>query len=152
MHNKYVKENDYFVFLGDISEQEFFDESRPEYLEYRKKLYEMCKRLNGKKIMITGNNDTGTDNYYKKLGFIEVIREPVLLGRHVLSHEPIKTDKGILNIHGHIHGSKEYWNIDYKDHIDAYYGIYGHPVKLSYLDNYYESGKYTGCKTVKKEY
>lgn len=152
MHNKYVKENDYFVFLGDISEQEFFDESRPEYLEYRKKLYEMCKRLNGKKIIITGNNDTGTDNYYKKLGFIEVIREPVLLGRHVLSHEPIKTDKGILNIHGHIHGSKEYWNIDYKDHIDAYYGIYGHPVKLSYLDNYYESGKYTGCKTVKKEY
>ena len=55
MHNKYVKENDYFVFLGDISEQEFFDESRPEYLEYRKKLYEMCKRLNGKKIIITKN-------------------------------------------------------------------------------------------------
>ena len=151
MHNKYVKPDDLFFFLGDISEQEFFDINDSKNKEITEILINLCKSLNGKKIMITGNNDTAPDSFYKKLGFIEIYREPILLERHVFSHEPIDTEEGILNVHGHIHGSKEYWNVDFKDHIDAYYGIYGHPVKLSYLDDFYNSGKYKGCKTVLKD-
>jgi len=150
MHNKYVKPNDLFLFLGDISEEEYYDIKNKENEDRLNLLIKLCKQLNGKKIILIGNNDAGTDSFYKKLGFIEIIREPVLLGRHVFSHEPIETDEGILNVHGHIHGSKCYWNVDYQDHIDAYYGLYGHPVKLSFLDDYYNNGKYTGCKTVIK--
>lgn len=148
LHNKYVKPNYLFLFLGDISEQEFYDINNKTYKEYLNLLIKLCNQLNGKKIIITGNNDTGMDNFYKKLGFEEIIREPVLLGRHVFSHEPIATEEGILNVHGHIHGSKTYWNIDPEYHIDAYIGLHGHPVTLDYLDNYYNSGKYKGCKTV----
>lgn len=148
MHNKYVKKNDLFLYLGDLSEQEFYDIKSKENQKYLDLLIKLSNKLNGRKIIIIGNNDTGSDNFYKQCGFIEVIREPILLGNHVFSHEPIKTEDGVLNVHGHIHGSKVYWDgVNPEDHIDAYYGIYGHPVKLSYLDEYYKAGKYSGCTT-----
>lgn len=141
MHNKYVKPGDYFVFLGDICESEFFDQDKTKILEYVKKCF---NRLNGIKVLITGNNDTAKDDsFYKELGFVEIYKDMVETEDYVISHKPIP-NKGKLNIHGHIHGSKEYWGMDAANHIDAYFGLYGQPVKLSFLKDYYAKGKYVG--------
>ena len=144
MHNKYVKPKDVFLFLGDISESEIFDQNNQKYIS---KLIEMCNRLNGIKIMIKGNNDTGRNEIYKKCGFVEIYDDPILLDKHVFSHGPIITYNNVINVHGHIHGSKNYWGVDPKDHIDVYYGIYGRPMKLSELDKFKTMLEYQqGCK------
>ena len=144
MHNKYVKPKDVFLFLGDISESEIFDQNNQKYIS---KLIEMCNRLNGIKIMIKGNNDTGRNEIYKKCGFVEIYDDPILLDKHVFSHGPIITYNNVINVHGHIHGSKNYWGVDPKDHIDVYYGLYGRPMKLSELDKFKTMLDYQqGCK------
>lgn len=144
MHNKYVKPKDVFLFLGDLSESEIFDQNNQKYIS---KLIEMCNRLNGIKIMIKGNNDTGRNEIYKKCGFVEIYDDPILLDKHVFSHGPIITYNNVINVHGHIHGSKNYWGVDPKDHIDVYYGIYGRPMKLSELDKFKTMLEYQqGCK------
>lgn len=142
-HNKYVKPNDLFLFLGDISESELYDQANKKYLG---KLIELCKRLNGIKIMIIGNNDSAPTKFYKECGFIEVYENPVLTSKYVFSHGPVYVDKGIINVHGHIHGSKSYWGVDHNDHVDAYLGLYGQPVKLNDLTSYQNMSKYQqGC-------
>lgn len=148
MHNKYVKPNDVFLFLGDISESEVFDQFN---IKYIKKLIEMCKRLNGIKILIKGNNDIGSNSIYKKCGFVEIYDDPIITDKHIFSHGPVTTYNKIINVHGHIHGNKTYWDIDPKDHIDVYYGLYGKPMKLSELDKYKTMAEYqNGCKKANK--
>lgn len=145
MHNKFVKPNDIFLFLGDISESEIFDQKNKVYVQ---KLIEVCKRLNGIKIMLKGNNDTGPNEIYKACGFVEVYDDPILLSKCVFSHGPIVTDNGVINVHGHIHGSKNYWDIDYHDHVDAFYGLYGQPVRLNDLISSKNLKQYQeGCVT-----
>ena len=145
MHNKIVKPNDVFLFLGDLSEEEFYEAGSD---AIKQKLIDMCKRMNGRKIMIYGNNDiTDIDFYHRKCGFIEVYKNPILTKKHGFSHGPIDTGD-VMNVHGHIHGSKQYWGIDYHNHIDVYYGVWGQPVKLSYLDNkQIQQFYYNGCIT-----
>lgn len=144
MHNRIVKPTDLFLFLGDLSESEFFTEKD---LEAQKKVIETCRLLHGRKIIITGNNDLCDDNFLKKCGFFEIYRDPVLLQKFALSHGPIITKPGIINVHGHIHGNKNYW-IEHTDHIDAYYGLWGGPVKLNFLLNKKTIDLYqNGCKT-----
>ncbi len=144
MHNKYVKPKDVFLFLGDISESEIFDQNNKKYIS---KLIEMCNRLNGIKIMIKGNNDIGRNDIYKKCGFIEIYDDPILLDKHVFSHGPITVYNNVINVHGHIHGNKNYWGIDPKNHIDVYYGLYGRPMKWSELDKFKTMMEYQqGCK------
>ena len=145
MHNKIVKPNDVFLFLGDLSEEEFYEAGSD---AIKQKLIDMCKQMNGRKIMIYGNNDTtDIDFYHRKCGFIEVYKNPILTKKHGFSHGPIDTGD-VMNVHGHIHGSKQYWGIDYHNHIDVYYGVWGQPVKLSYLDNkQIQQFYYNGCIT-----
>ena len=145
MHNKFVKPNDLFLFLGDISESEIFTQKNKAYIQ---KLIEVCKRLNGIKIMLKGNNDTGPNEIYKACGFVEVYDDPILLSKCVFSHGPIITDKGIINVHGHIHGNKNYWDIDYHDHVDVFYGLYGQPMRLNDLISSKNLKQYQeGCVT-----
>ena len=149
IHNSVVKPNDLFFFLGDISESEFYDRKLMNLLQ---KLIPLVRQLNGKKIILTGNNDTMPDSMLKEMGFLEVYRDPIILKKHIFSHGPTQSINGLLNVHGHIHGNKSYWNLDFRNHIDVFYGLYGHPVKLSYLDK--EStliDYYNGCITKTKE-
>lgn len=148
MHNAVVKPNDLFLFLGDLSESEFFTEND---LEAQRKLIETCRLLHGKKIMIIGNNDVCNEEFLKKCGFIEVYKDPVMLKGFCLSHGPIVTKPGVINLHGHIHGNKNYW-IDHEDHIDAFYGLWGGPKKLKYfLDKRVIQLYQNGCKTNKEK-
>lgn len=148
LHNKYVKPNDVFLFLGDISEEEFYEAGSD---AIKRKLIMLCKRLNGRKIMIYGNNDTADiDFYHNQCGFVEVYKNPILTKKHGFSHGPIDTGN-VLDIHGHIHGSKQYWGIDYHNHIDVFFGLWGQPVRLSYLDQKQtQQIYYNGCITKNK--
>jgi len=144
-HNKYVKPNDLFLFLGDISESEIYDQNNRKYLG---KLIECCKRLNGIKIIIIGNNDCATKQFYKECGFVEIYENPILTKKYVFSHGPIIADDGFINVHGHIHGSKNYWGVDHENHVDAYIGLYGQPIKLNDLVSPKNMVKYQqGCVT-----
>jgi calcineurin-like phosphoesterase family protein len=145
MHNEVVKPNDLFLFLGDLSESEIFDQNM---MKAQKDLIGLCNLLHGRKIIITGNNDVCSDEFLKKCGFLEVYRDPVLLEKICFSHGPIPCKPGIVNIHGHIHGNKTYWVNTYGDYIDAFYGLWGGPVKLNFLLNKKTLDSYRdGCIT-----
>lgn len=145
MHNSVVKPNDLFLFLGDLSESELFTQNMKKAQE---DLIGLCRLMHGKKIMITGNNDLCPDEFLKKCGFIEIYRDPVLLEKLCFSHGPIPCKPGIINIHGHIHGNKTYWINTYGDYIDAFYGLWGGPVKLDFLTNKKTLQSYrNGCIT-----
>ncbi len=147
MHQKYVQPDDVFVFLGDLCESEL--NGRPDYQE---KLINICNKLNGIKILIKGNNDMMPNEFYYKCGFVYVFDKPVYSTKYrcVFSHIPIdldaeKLDKSFINIHGHLHGSRQYWNMDPSRHIDVYPEMNGNkPVKYSELIKNYENHLYDG--------
>jgi len=70
--------------------------------------YEQLKgligRLNGTKILLIGNHDFKTGvNLWKNIGFKDVYKRKIELGKYILTHEPIHVDKEQINIFGHIH-------------------------------------------------
>lgn len=150
MHQKYVKPDDVFVFLGDLCESEL--NGRPDYQE---KLIDICNKLNGTKILIKGNNDMMPNEFYYKCGFVYVFDKPVYSQKYhcVFSHIPVdlqdkKLDSSFINIHGHIHGSKNYWNMDWHNHIDVYPELNGNkPMKYSDLIKNLENHLYDGITT-----
>ena len=149
MHNRCVKPNDWFLFVGDISEQEYFDQNITRYLSVLQKYWNM---LNGKKILIKGNNDTGSNEFYKKLGFREIYDFSVKVKDLLFSHAPCgKLPPDVsLNIHGHIHGNCQYWGMSKNKMIDCYYGLFGKVLRLNELIDYYKSGKYHGVNVPSK--
>ena len=71
----------------------------------------ICKSLNGKKILVMGNHDEHTPNWYRECGFEEVSRFPVIYENFwILSHEPmyVNTNMPYANIFGHIHSNPIY--------------------------------------------
>lgn len=67
----------------------------------------LFQKLPGRKILIKGNHDKHSEEYYKKrYGFAEVSSVPIFLNKRVVvSHIPIPVEAGTLNIHGHLHNS-----------------------------------------------
>lgn len=150
-HNKFVKNTDYVFYLGDITESEFYTD---DLNDITKKLIFLTRKLNGKKILLTGNNDIEDVEFYKKCGFLEVYKDINLESENfTFSHKPmfpIKKDNGSgnkLNIHGHIHGAKIYYCMDYRDHIDVYHELWNGVYRLNDINNFYKTGKYKGCFT-----
>lgn len=143
LHNARVGKDDLFLFLGDISESEFGDEYRPEALEYAMK---QIQRLNGRKILLTGNNDTCDNAYYKRCGFEEIFRrDRVITDKYVFSHFPVNMmNNDRINVHGHIHGSYVYWECNPENHIDAYWKLWDGPKRISELAQLYKDGAYVG--------
>lgn len=80
--NKIVGKNDTFICLGDVGDPA------------------LISKINGYKILITGNHDKGKSNYKM---FDEVYDGPLFISKKiVLSHEPVDVAFA-LNIHGHQH-------------------------------------------------
>lgn len=100
--NKVITSKDTVVYLlGDVG--------------YKEVIERIVPRLRGYKILILGNHDTYSLEFYKQY-FDEVHDTPIYYSKRiVLSHIPIPVEDGILNIHGHTH------NIDLvsKFHINA---------------------------------
>lgn len=78
---------------------------------------EKIKRLPCTKYMIKGNHDDLHENIYEQtLGLTKCYTHPVwLTDRIVLSHYPIPVEDGVINVHGHLHGSV----IDKKNYVNA---------------------------------
>lgn len=106
--NQIVKKDDLIIFLGDVA----FINSK------NKKLFkEMFKQLHGNKILVKGNHDKKTDEYYLNSGFLAVT-DFIHIGRYFLCHYPLDKcysshEKHLLEIckhfkcdtiiHGHVH-------------------------------------------------
>jgi calcineurin-like phosphoesterase family protein len=148
MHNRDVKKDEPFLFLGDISEEEIH---KPEGIA---ELYGIIRSLNGNpKILVMGNNDNFDMDFYHKCGFQYVSDKPLVCEtiKVIFSHEPIDmTQKGLhkngwINVHGHIHEHRTYFNIPQEGHINVYFGIHDDKVlKLSQYRTLYEKGHYNG--------
>lgn len=140
LHNAKVGKDDIFLFLGDIAESEFGDEFRPDAMDY---VVKQVQRLNGRKILLTGNNDTCDNAFYKKCGFEDIFRrDRIVTDKHVFSHFPVNMRDGTrINIHGHLHYSGKYLECNTENHIDVYWKAYNGPIRISSItkdlvDNY----------------
>lgn len=104
--NSVVGKNDIVYHLGDICENL--------NLEQLKRILE---RLNGHKILIKGNHDKQSDEFYLKAGFEKVYNNFYQYNEKViLSHFPIPMDNNyFINIHGHLHNEK----IELKNYFNA---------------------------------
>lgn len=72
---------------------------------------EILSSLNGRKILVKGNHDVSSNEYYRKCGFSEVYGLPVIFENFwILSHEPIYVNENMpyANLFGHIHNSPLY--------------------------------------------
>lgn len=123
-----VKDDDIFVFLGDLT---YIGDDNP--IQVQKQI-EQIKLLPGKKIFIKGNNDyMDLDFYINELGF-DISKEIIKMNNVYLSHIPMKIKNNEINIHGHIHGARNYWKCESKNHVDAFSKVYGYrPVELREL-------------------
>lgn len=74
-------------------------------------------------FMLVGNNDGFSIQDYIEMG-IRGVTDVVTFKSDdrdiILSHCPVPVTGAELNIHGHLHGGREYWNIDWRNHIDAW--------------------------------
>ena len=62
-------------------------------------------RLNGKKFLIKGNHDRGTNKTYFDAGFEQISSKPIIYSElYILSHHPLeRIPQGFYNICGHMH-------------------------------------------------
>lgn len=145
-HNRVVKPTDVFLFLGDIGESEFSDDESAQA-----ELKKIMLKLNGVKILVRGNNDNLSDEFYKACGFSHIC-DIIQTEKYIFSHKPVCVTGDVLNVHGHLHGNKRYWDIDSKNHIDVYWETNGRkPNRLSDYIRFFKEGKYAGCTTILSE-
>lgn len=103
--NSTVDHDDIGIFVGDISAG----------LKGRvDDLRSVIKTLNGRKILIRGNHDHQTDEWYLESGFLKVV-DAIKFGPVVLSHYPLSSleRRGLKGsdlfgefshiVHGHVH-------------------------------------------------
>ena len=97
--NKTVRPEDEIYMLGDFA---FGDQEN---------VTRLCHALNGRKILVMGNHDIETPEWYRNCGFDEASPWPIIIeGFWILSHEPlyINTNMPYANIFGHVHGNPSY--------------------------------------------
>lgn len=115
--NSVVKKDDNLVCLGDlINKHTGTDRMVEDFVKGIK-----CNN----KFLILGNHDFLKLEDYIALGFIYVTDHAALNinGQKVIfTHCPIPIKKDTINIHGHIHGSGEYWNMMPDRHYDVFVG------------------------------
>lgn len=132
-----IKDNDIFMYLGDIC-------FRYANKEDQLKAAEIINSLPGIKVLIVGNHDLMLgDDFINKCGFKYVFTEykwnDLAL---IFTHRPIRMEEqpsGYWNIHGHIHKWTGYNTTDGKKNINVYPYFYDNkPVTLDYLLNHKE--------------
>ena len=150
-HNETVTDDDFVLMVGDLSaglrgRQDHFKE--------------LLKLLNGKKILIRGNHDHQTDEFYLDSGFVDVV-EYIDVDENFICHYPcygsrwtskqekefiklIDKDRHKYIIHGHIHNKNpDEWepdglkrtnvSVDYKPN-----DYFPQEIKIPKLTNYLE--------------
>lgn len=135
--NKYVNDDDIFIFLGDL-----VDDECQNYDELKLLIKD---KLKGKiKILILGNNDLNTEKYYNELGF-DYIFYAYQWNKITFSHKPLSKFNTQVNIHGHMHEWNDYVfeGISYNDHIKIYTKSEDNkPINLKTILDRYNKGYY----------
>ena len=95
--NETVNKNDVVFMLGDFA---FGKDIIPQIVPL----------LNGEKILIKGNHDTYPNEFYRKCGFKEVSKYPILFDFYLMSHEPLQLSETTpyFNFYGHVHNDNKY--------------------------------------------
>ena len=94
---KIVNKKDIVFMLGDFS---FYDKELTQSL---------MSALPGRKILILGNHDSRSVEWYREVGFEHVSKWPIIIDDfYILSHAPVYLCSSMpyANIHGHIHSKK----------------------------------------------
>ncbi len=101
--NSVVGKDDIVYHLGDVS---FYN---------KEKTKAIISRLNGKKILIKGNHDKDSNQWWRDVGFFEVSEYPIILNEWViLQHTPptyINEAMPYYYIYGHVHNTEMYQTI-----------------------------------------
>jgi calcineurin-like phosphoesterase family protein len=63
------------------------------------------KQLNGYIILLKGNHDKHSDNWFLDAGFNEVTDKQIQYKDYIFSHYPITQYSTKINVHGHIHAN-----------------------------------------------
>lgn len=115
-----VGNDDLLIYLGDLVDGEFQDKNA---------LKTALLSIGKKMVLVKGNNDLFTDDFYKSCGFKYVVQS-FKWNNCLFTHVPVDDNKCDLNIHGHLHGFHKYW-IPYSNQIDvAWLGGRKEPVHL----------------------
>lgn len=113
---EHIKDDDIFMYLGDMSYRWVNDEDKA-------KVKEIFKSLPGIKILVIGNHDEFSDGgNYEEYGFKYAVKE-IHYKNIIFSHRPIDMcDKpGYLNIHGHKHHKDtDYHSMDGSANVNVY--------------------------------
>lgn len=103
--NSVVQHCDTTLVLGDFS---FYN---------KQKTTAIVSALNGDKILILGNHDNHSSEWYRECGFKEVSKYPIVINDFwICSHAPMFINEGSCfgNIYGHVHDNEMYK--DYTSH------------------------------------
>lgn len=137
--NEALSEDDLLIYLGDLVDGEFQDSDE---------LKSILKTIPGHKILVLGNNDLFSTNFYKSCGFDYVVKSFVW-SNIVFTHIPIKNDNQ-YNIHGHIHNYKTYW-IPYTNQIDVAF-LNGRKIPVDLLEVIASQKRYSKLIKEQPEY
>ena len=132
---KNIKEDDVFIYLGDLS------------FRYANKLdqaksQEYMSSIKGHKIFVLGNHDKmlGSD-YFTKCGFDYVVEE-FSWRNYIFTHRPVNMStfpSDWINIHGHIHNIRKYNTTDGKRNVNVYpYFFDNKPTTFKYVSTHVE--------------
>jgi murein DD-endopeptidase MepM/ murein hydrolase activator NlpD/calcineurin-like phosphoesterase family protein/uridine kinase len=139
-----VKDNDVYIYLGDFAYDEFNN---------KEALKNDLINLKGKKILVMGNNDRLSEKFYISCGFDIVVKDYFIYRSIIFTHKPVEDFKGAkINVHGHIHFERKYWEVPFISHIDAFTGAYDNkPVLLTTLLSNLKNGTYKPIETIDKD-
>lgn len=115
--NRTVGESDHLLFVGD-----FDGKKGTGSYELTKNFIQKLKCKNV--YLILGNNDPYTIEEYADMGF-KTVTDMVTYRESpecdvIITHCPYPVERNQVNIHGHIHGSRCYWNMDWNQHYDVW--------------------------------
>lgn len=137
--NARVSRHDHLIILGDLDGKKGTGS-----IELTKKF---VGSINTKNIyLILGNNDPYSIETYAKIGFKSVVDKVIYKDSSArviyLTHCAVPVNRGEINIHGHIHGSKCYWNLDWHNHYDVWNEDFT-PITIRECLEIIEKGLYT---------
>ena len=97
--NETISNKDVVIHLGDFA------------LCGKDKTREIIQKLNGKKILIMGNHDNYSEQFYRDAGFHTVSRFPIIYDNfYMMSHAPLQLTETTcyFNAYGHVHNDNKF--------------------------------------------
>ena len=146
--NSRVSPKDHLIIVGDMDGKK--GTSTYELLK------KTIKKFRTKNIyLILGNNDQYSVEDYAYLGFLSVVDRAEMKDDNgntiILTHCGIPVENGDFNIHGHMHGTKCYWNVDWHNHYDVWDQDF-YPITIRECLQAYEKQLYIGKTEIHKNY